>query len=257
MIFDRIENVNNYKGLGRLYTALEFMAKTDFTQIPIGKYELDGDNIYYMVQQYDTNPDKTVAEAHKKYIDIQYIEKGEEIMQRKIYKKLLEWKNNTDSIKPLMVLGARQVGKTYVINEFCEKEFKNYIHINLFQDTEIVKLYKSDKNSKDKYIELQLLMNFDFDTPNTIVFIDEIQECEELISELKELCPKGNRRMGANPVANGGQLLKELRMPDFKDYALKIDKPGSVEAQDMMELGHFVRDIVKENDDTISDDAIS
>ena len=60
MIFDRIENVNNYKGLGRVYTALKFMAKTDFTQIPIGKYELD-DNIYYMVQQYDTNPDKTVA----------------------------------------------------------------------------------------------------------------------------------------------------------------------------------------------------
>ena len=80
MIFDRIENVNNYKGLGRVYTALEFMAKTDFTKIPVGRYELDGDNIYYMVQQYNTNPDKTVAEAHKKYIDIQFIVKGEEII---------------------------------------------------------------------------------------------------------------------------------------------------------------------------------
>lgn len=113
-------------------------------------------------------------------------------MKRKIYNKLLDWKNNTDNIKPLMILGARQVGKTYVINEFCEKEFKNYIHINLFQDTEIVKLYKSEKNSKDKYIEFQLLMNFDFDTPNTIIFIDEIQECEELISELKFFCEEHN-----------------------------------------------------------------
>lgn len=113
-------------------------------------------------------------------------------MKRKIYNRLLDWKNNTDNIKPLMVLGARQVGKTYVINEFCEKEFEHYIHINLFQDTEIVKLYKSEKNSKDKYIELQLLVNFDFDTPNSIIFIDEIQECEELISELKFFCEEHN-----------------------------------------------------------------
>ena len=70
----------------------------------------------------------------------------------------------------------------------------------------------------------------------------------KLIKELKELAPKGNRRMGANPIANGGLLLKDLKMPNFKDYALKIDKPGSVEAQDMMELGHFVRDIIKENE---------
>ena len=56
------------------------MADTDFTKVPLGKYELDGDNIYYMVQKYDTSPDKTVAEAHKKYIDIQYIVKGEEII---------------------------------------------------------------------------------------------------------------------------------------------------------------------------------
>ena len=46
MIFDRIENINNYKGLGRVYTALEFIAKTDFTKVNIGKYELDGDYLY-------------------------------------------------------------------------------------------------------------------------------------------------------------------------------------------------------------------
>ena len=69
----------------------------------------------------------------------------------------------------------------------------------------------------------------------------------KLISELKELCPKGNRRMGSNPIANGGLLLKDLRVPDFRDYAVKFDRPGSVEAQDMMELGKFVRDIVDYN----------
>ena len=120
------------------------------------------------------------------------IRERDDFMKRKIYNKLLDWKNNLDDIKPLMVLGARQVGKTYVINEFCKNEFDNYVHINLLQDIEIVKLYKSDKNSKDKYIEFQLLVNFDFDTPNSVIFIDEIQECEELISELKYFCEEHN-----------------------------------------------------------------
>ncbi len=99
MIFDRIENINNYKDLGRVYTALEFIAKTDFSKIDIGKYQLDGDKIYYMVQKYDTNPDKTVAEAHKKYIDIQYIVKGEEIIAVapiQAEKKLVDAKEEKD-----------------------------------------------------------------------------------------------------------------------------------------------------------------
>lgn len=70
-----------------------------------------------------------------------------------------------------------------------------------------------------------------------------------LIKELKALCPVGNRRMGSNPIANGGFLLKDLRVPDFRKYGLKVEYPGSCEAQDMMELGNFVRDIIKENED--------
>ncbi len=65
--------------------------------------------------------------------------------------------------------------------------------------------------------------------------------------ELKALCPKGNRRMGANPIANGGLVLQELNVPDFKDYAVKVSNPGEVVKQDMMELGAFVRDIIKLN----------
>lgn len=71
-----------------------------------------------------------------------------------------------------------------------------------------------------------------------------------LKEELRDLCPKGNRRMGSNPVTNGGLLLKELRIPDFRKYGVKVNKPGSVEAQDMMELGKFIRDIIKYNEDT-------
>ncbi len=78
MIFDTIENVKNYKGLGRVYTALEFLSKTDFSKVPLGRYDLDGDNLYYMVQEYETDGEKEIAEAHKKYIDIQFMLDGAE-----------------------------------------------------------------------------------------------------------------------------------------------------------------------------------
>ena len=72
----------------------------------------------------------------------------------------------------------------------------------------------------------------------------------DLIPDLKAFAPAGNRRMAANPHANGGLLLRDLKLPDFRDYALKVDAPGAVEAQDMLELGAFVRDIVKLNPQT-------
>ncbi len=68
-----------------------------------------------------------------------------------------------------------------------------------------------------------------------------------LIPELRELAPVGDARMSANPHTNGGKLLRDLRVPDFKDYAVKVPYPGSVKAQDMMELGGYVRDILKLN----------
>ena len=70
-----------------------------------------------------------------------------------------------------------------------------------------------------------------------------------IIKEIKELAPKGNRRMGANPVANGGLLLKELKTPNFQDYAVEVPYPGEVMAQDMMELGKYVRDVIKLNEE--------
>lgn len=68
-----------------------------------------------------------------------------------------------------------------------------------------------------------------------------------LIPELRELAPVGDARMSANPHTNGGKLLRDLRVPDFKDYAVGVPYPGSVKAQDMMELGGYVRDILKLN----------
>ena len=69
-----------------------------------------------------------------------------------------------------------------------------------------------------------------------------------ILPEIKSLTPKGEKRMGANPNTNGGVLLKELRMPDFRKRAVEVNYPGETEAQDMMELGKFIRDIIEENE---------
>ena len=75
-------------------------------------------------------------------------------------------------------------------------------------------------------------------------------ENAQLIPELKALAPVGDARISANPHANGGLLLRDLRLPDFREYGVDVPKPGAVEKQDMIELGAFVRDIFKLNEET-------
>ncbi|MDZ7723189.1 MAG: phosphoketolase family protein [candidate division KSB1 bacterium] len=67
-------------------------------------------------------------------------------------------------------------------------------------------------------------------------------------AELAELAPTGNRRMGANPHTNGGLLLKDLKLPDFRDYAVDFEKPGTTTAEATKVLGAFLRDVVKNNE---------
>lgn len=108
-------------------------------------------------------------------------------MKRKIYERLINWKNNGMK-KPLMIIGARQVGKTYIINEFCKKEYKNAIQINLLNHPEIVELYKQSISLEEKYIRLCANLNINPNLEDTIIFFDEIQESEEVISSLKWYC---------------------------------------------------------------------
>jgi xylulose-5-phosphate/fructose-6-phosphate phosphoketolase len=70
-----------------------------------------------------------------------------------------------------------------------------------------------------------------------------------LFAELAELAPKGDRRMGANPHANGGLLLKDLQMPDFRQHAVKVSQPGNSYGESTRVLGRFLRDILKLNAD--------
>ncbi len=71
-----------------------------------------------------------------------------------------------------------------------------------------------------------------------------------LRSKLKKLAPEGKRRMGANPHANGGLIHKPLKMPNFKEYAIEVDRPGNVDHENTRPLGIFLRDIIKANPTT-------
>src|SRR3974390_2890045 len=72
-------------------------------------------------------------------------------------------------------------------------------------------------------------------------------ETGRLIPELKAIAPTGTRRMSANPHANGGVLRKDLRLPDFRDYAVKVDAPGKTTAENTRPLGRFLRHIMRNN----------
>ncbi|WP_129045634.1 phosphoketolase family protein [Companilactobacillus metriopterae] len=70
-----------------------------------------------------------------------------------------------------------------------------------------------------------------------------------LKDDIKEVIPSGNKRMAMNPIVNGGVNPKDLKLPDFKNYALKFDKPGVKMAQDMIELGGYLEEVIKLNGD--------
>lgn len=114
-------------------------------------------------------------------------------MKRKIYNELIQWKDNVVNIKPIMIMGARQVGKTYIIREFCKKEYNSFIEVNLLNRSDIVNLYnRNDLSSEQKFNYFKTLINYDIEKEDTILFIDEIQESEKLISDLKFFCENYN-----------------------------------------------------------------
>lgn len=108
-------------------------------------------------------------------------------MKRKLYNNLLSWKNNNINM-PYMLIGARQTGKTYIINEFCKNEFENYIYINLDLMEDIKKIFDDSINPDEIIKSIEIILGKSIDIEKTIIFIDEIQVSERAISSLKYFC---------------------------------------------------------------------
>ena len=94
-------------------------------------------------------------------------------MYRKIEEELKKWQD--DSKMPLMLIGVRQVGKTYILDEFCKNNFKNYIYINLDKEENIAKIF-SETIDPDTIIEkIEIINNVVINPEDTVIFFDEIK----------------------------------------------------------------------------------
>jgi len=105
-------------------------------------------------------------------------------MKRRLYQDLMDWKQR-GARKPLMVLGARQVGKTYIIKQFCEQEFSHRHIFTLTDRPDIVSLFAEPIPTQDKIDRLQILIGQVIEPASTVLFFDEAQVSEDLIASLK------------------------------------------------------------------------
>jgi uncharacterized protein len=134
-------------------------------------------------------------------------------MKRLIYQRLLEWKNDTTK-KPLLVRGARQIGKTFIVNEFGKNEFKSFISLNFERNPEYKEIFTS--NSPIELIErITLFTGKKIQAGKTLLFLDEIQECPQAIvafryffEEMPEL-----HIIGAGSLLEFALHAKNFRMP--------------------------------------------
>ena len=110
-------------------------------------------------------------------------------MKRKIYKQLLKWKRNVDR-KPLMLLGARQVGKTWIMQHFGEKEYKNVAYINCDDESRMKQLFELDYNIDRILITIQAITGVKITPADTLIIMDEIQEVPRGLHSLKYFCEK-------------------------------------------------------------------
>lgn len=109
-------------------------------------------------------------------------------MRRKIEEKLLTWKNKTKNRMPLLLYGARQVGKTYILTEFGETQFYNTVYINLETNLSVAS-YFSDDISPERLIRfLETTVNEVITPGKTLIIFDEIQSCERALTSLKYFC---------------------------------------------------------------------
>lgn len=155
-------------------------------------------------------------------------------MYRKIEEELKKWKS--DYKKPLMLVGARQTGKTYILEEFCKNNFNNYIYINLDKEENIGEIFESTIDPDTIIEKIEIIKSVVINPDDTIIFFDEIQVSERAITSLKYFCEsekpykivcagsllgvKINRFKSSLPV--GKVIIKYLYPMDFEEYLIAL-----------------------------------
>ena len=155
-------------------------------------------------------------------------------MYRKIEEELKKWKE--DYKMPLMLVGARQTGKTYILENFCKNNFNNYIYINLDKEENIREIFEETIDPETIIEKIEIVKNVIINPLDTIIFFDEIQVSERAITSLKYFCEsdepykivcagsllgvKINRFKSSFPV--GKVTIKYLYPMDFEEYLIAL-----------------------------------
>lgn len=150
-------------------------------------------------------------------------------MYRKAIFKLREW--NKNSKKALLITGARQVGKTYIIREFLKKEYgeQNYVEFNLFDNELAKETLDNSKNSEDLLFRLSALADKPMIKGKTVIFLDEVQVCSNIITTIKFLVNEGSYKY----ILSGSMLGTEIKdiksipvgyMDSFQMYPLDFEE---------------------------------
>lgn len=108
-------------------------------------------------------------------------------MKRLLYNSLIEWKHKKDR-KPLVLNGARQVGKTWLLNEFAKSEYKKYVLFSLDRDKNARKIFEEADNTEQILRNLSVLSGIDITPNDTLIVLDEIQDCPSALTALKYFC---------------------------------------------------------------------
>lgn len=139
-------------------------------------------------------------------------------MRREAYSKLLEWKNKKDR-KPLILNGARQVGKTWLLKEFGNREYENLAYVSCDRTKNIGELFRNDHDAHRILLGLSAITGVDIKPEKTLVVIDEVQETPEAITALKYFCEDAPEFH----VAVAGSLLGLFLHEGFSFPVGKID----------------------------------
>ena len=155
-------------------------------------------------------------------------------MYRKIEEELKKWK--LDYKMPLMIVGARQTGKTYILDKFCKENFDNYLYINIDKEEDIKDIFDSTIEPDEIIEKMEIIKKITINPENTVIFLDEIQVSERAITSLKYFCEsnkpykiicagsllgvKINRFKSSFPV--GKVNIKYLYPMDFEEYLIAL-----------------------------------
>lgn len=160
-------------------------------------------------------------------------------MEREIIKKLIEWKNSKKR-KPLIVQGARQVGKTYIIKEFGNRYYENVVYVNFEKNKQISNQINDDINPLEIINKLELFFNEKITPGKTLIFFDEIQANERALTSLKYFCEE----LPQYHIIAAGSLLG-IKI-NSKNYSFPV---GKVQIINMYALSfkEFLNALGKEN----------